>query len=92
MKKIVHDKYIKAIAYTEKQIGKPYGFSLLTDTTKWYCSKLVYKGWQDAGYTLKNSTAGSSFDIILGAVAVTPSQMLWDNNVFWYQKVPTSGY
>jgi len=84
--------YVGAIRNAELQVGKPYGFSTMSDRSKWYCSKLVYYGWETQGFYIKNPTAGSSFDIILGFVAVTPSQMLWDNDVFWYQDVPSQGY
>jgi len=84
-------KYNGAIAYAMKQKGKPYGIKTqMSDLTTWYCSKLVCKAWESQGYTLKNTAMGG--DIILGLVGVTPKQILYDNDLVWYQKVPKSGY
>lgn len=80
------DKYTKAVNYAKNQIGKPYAIkTTLASTSEWYCSKLVYKAWLDAGYNVGN--AKTSFPIPSGIVGVTPYQILWDDNVFFYQKV-----
>lgn len=43
--------YTKAANYAKKQVGKPYKLkTTLNNTSEWYCSKLVYKAWLDAGY------------------------------------------
>lgn len=43
--------YIKAVNYAKVQIGELYKLKTsLSNTSEWYCSKLVYKAWQSAGY------------------------------------------
>lgn len=79
-------KYKTAVNYARQQIGKPYAIkTTLSSTNAWYCSKLVYKAWLAAGYNVGN--AKTSFPIPSGIVGVTPYQILWDDNVFFYQKV-----
>lgn len=78
--------YKTAVNYAAKQIGKPYTIlTTLNSTDQWYCSKLVYKAWLNAGYNVGDHYKDSSWSYDI--VGVTPKQILWDDNVFFYQKV-----
>lgn len=46
-----------AVAYADKQIGKPYNL-LTTHWTEdeWYCSKLVWRAWYEQGYDIEGRT------------------------------------
>lgn len=79
------DKYSKAVDFARAKEGTPYKISLLNDTKNTYCSKLVYQAWLSAGYNVGNSYTDSAW--AEGFVGVTPKQILWDDNVFLYQKL-----
>lgn len=43
--------YVNAVNYAKNQIGEPYKLATtLNNTSEWYCSKLVFKAWESAGY------------------------------------------
>jgi hypothetical protein len=85
-------KYKNAVTYALGKVSRPYALkTTLSDTSKWYCSKLVYKAWESQGYKLKNAGM-SGIDQLIGLVGVTPKQILYDNDVAWYQKVPKTGH
>ena len=78
--------YKTAVNYAAKQIGKPYTImTTLSNTDKWYCSKLVYKAWLSAGYNVGDHYKDSAWKYDF--IGVTPKQILLDDNVFFYQKV-----
>ena len=77
-------KYKTAVNFSRKQLGKPYAIqTTLGNTNSYYCSKLVYKAWLEAGYNVGNSYTDSSW--ATGIIGVTPKQILWDDNVFLYK-------
>jgi uncharacterized protein YycO len=52
--------YTTAANYATAQVGEPYTLeTTLYDTSKWYCSKLVFKAWQSVGYDLGSVSFGA---------------------------------
>ncbi len=76
-------QYKKAVEFATQQIGKTYNIATtLSNNSQWYCSKLVYRAWLAAGYDVGGNKVN-----IAGIQGVLPKEILWDDNVFWYQKV-----
>ncbi|MGG1663810.1 YiiX/YebB-like N1pC/P60 family cysteine hydrolase [Brevibacillus sp. NRS-1366] len=63
--------YKMAVAYAKSQVGDSYGLeTTLSNSSVWYCSKLVYKAWKDAGFSI------GSLDEYAGVVL--PSSLIID--------------
>jgi len=52
-----NNEYIKAADNAYKYLGKPYALGT-TSTKSFYCSELVWKGWQEAGYNIDHGANG----------------------------------
>jgi len=80
------EKIEKAVDYARKHIGEPY--SLLTykenEKSGWYCSKLVYKAYKQAGLVLdiKGGVSILPDDIIIGADKVNIRCINMSSNKF----------
>lgn len=73
--------YRKAVSYARDQIGKPYKLKTsLNNESKWYCSKLVFKAWEYAGFRI------GSVDEYLGIVL--PASIISDWDVVEYISDP----
>lgn len=73
--------YINAVNYAKNQIGEPYKLkTTLGNTTEWYCSKLVFKAWELAGYQV------GSLDEYLGVVL--PGSIAFDVDTIKYKSNP----
>lgn len=73
-----------AVAYGEKQVGKPYALktTLFTDEA-WYCSKLTFRQWLAAGYDLGG--AMNFIHPIYAILLVTPNDIAIDVNTRIYK-------
>ncbi len=51
-------QYNKAVAYSQKQVGKPYNWNFFnkTTTSSFYCSQLVWLAWLDAGIDVEKGS------------------------------------
>lgn len=56
----------KIVTYLNNQVGEPYSFSLKTNETSWYCSKLVWRAYKEIGVDI-------DYD---GGAEVTPTDIL----------------
>ena len=72
-----------AVAYGIAQVGKPYAIktTLFTDEA-WYCSKLTFRQWLQAGYDLRG--AMSVVHPTYGILLVTPNDIALDVNTRIY--------
>ncbi|WP_414045325.1 distant relative of cell wall-associated hydrolase-like protein [Macrococcus equi] len=65
--------YSSSRIYAEAQYGEPYSIAALKNqSSKWYCSLLVYKAWQSRGFNLDAD----------GGTHVTPHDLVQDNDVY----------
>jgi uncharacterized protein YycO/cell division protein FtsB len=65
--------YQKAVDYAKAQVGEPYKLkTTLGNTSEWYCSKLVFKAWESAGFQV------GSLDEYLGVVLPGSIIADWD--------------
>ncbi|MCX2829682.1 MULTISPECIES: YiiX/YebB-like N1pC/P60 family cysteine hydrolase [Bacillus] len=73
--------YLNAVSYAKNQIGEPYKLKTsLNNTSEWYCSKLVYKAWLNAGYHV------GTLDAYLGVVL--PGSIKSDMDTVKYKSNP----
>jgi len=69
--------YKKAVAYAKSQVGDSYGLKTTLDNSSvWYCSKLVYRAWKDAGFSI------GTLDEYAGVVL--PSSLIIDADTVSY--------
>lgn len=65
--------YEQAVSYAKDQIGEPYKLkTTLGNTSEWYCSKLVFKAWEYAGFQV------GSLDEYIGVVIPGSIKADWD--------------
>lgn len=75
------DDYRMAVAYAKSQVGDSYGLeTTLSNSSVWYCSKLVYRSWKDAGFSI------GSLDEYTGVVL--PSSLMIDMDTVSYKDDP----
>lgn len=69
-------QYRTAVAFAEKQIGKPYNWNFLNKNTtdSFYCSQLVWQAWLDAGI---NCETGSTPNAV-----IAPADLVNSTNTY----------
>lgn len=73
-KNIDQEKTSKAIEYAKTQIGKPYDFEFSSDEDKFFCSELVLKAYQKAGFKI-NPQKNVKYDNSIYPESVHPSSL-----------------
>ena len=74
--------YDGAIKYAKNQIGEPYKIkTTLSNTSEWYCSKLVYKAFDSQGIDI--GPPG-----LVKPLIILPANIYWNDSVMWYATNP----
>ncbi|AKM17707.1 Uncharacterized distant relative of cell wall-associated hydrolases [[Flavobacterium] thermophilum] len=69
------EDYTSAQSYARAQIGEPYSLTATKgQSSKWYCSLLVWKAWENRGFDLDDD----------GGIIVTPSDLDQDSETITY--------
>ncbi|WJQ14403.1 YiiX/YebB-like N1pC/P60 family cysteine hydrolase [Geobacillus stearothermophilus] len=69
------EDYTSAQSYARAQIGEPYSLTATKNqSSKWYCSLLVWKAWENRGFDLDDD----------GGIIVTPSDLDQDPETITY--------
>lgn len=76
VKKATSSDYKKAYDKGSAYIGKPYGLSPGTSTSSFYCSELVARAWDRAGFDLSNTSTYKNGGY------VTPKQLTTDSDTY----------